>query len=189
MVFQESLISLNPVYKVESQIGESIDVLEKAKSEELSKEEKKQSMLNVLKELCLDRPDVVLKKYPHELSGGMRQRVSIAMSIVETPKLLILDEPTTGLDAYVQNRILQIIRKLNRDLGLSIILITHDLTVASQICNRVYVMYAGRIVEVGTTSRSSKSRFTRIPRPYLPRSPRVLMELHRFRCLSGNRPT
>jgi len=153
MVFQESLISLNPVYKVESQIGESIDVLEKAKSEELSKEEKKQSMLNVLKELCLDRPDVVLKKYPHELSGGMRQRVSIAMSIVETPKLLILDEPTTGLDAYVQNRILQIIRKLNRDLGLSIILITHDLTVASQICNRVYVMYAGRIVEVGTSSQ------------------------------------
>ena len=83
----------------------------------------------------------------------MRQRVSIAMSIVETPKLLILDEPTTGLDAYVQNRILQIIRKLNRELGLSMILITHDLTVASQICSRIYVMYTGRVVEEGSSSQ------------------------------------
>jgi len=153
MVFQESLISLNPVYRVESQIGESIDVLEKSRSTQFSKEKKRESMLDVLKELCLDRPDLVLKKYPHELSGGMRQRVSIAMSIVETPKLLILDEPTTGLDAYVQNRILQIIRRLNREYGLSMILITHDLTVASQICSRIYVMYAGRVVEVGSSGQ------------------------------------
>jgi len=153
MVFQESLIALNPVYRVESQIGESIDVLEKSRNASITEEEKQKEMLNVLKELCLDRPEAVLKKYPHELSGGMRQRVSIAMSIVETPKLLILDEPTTGLDAYVQNRILQIIRKLNHDLGLSIILITHDLTVASQICERIYVMYAGRVVEVGRSEQ------------------------------------
>jgi peptide/nickel transport system ATP-binding protein len=108
-------------------------------------------MLRVLKELCLDKPHLVLKKYPHELSGGMRQRVSIAMSIVQTPKLLILDEPTTGLDAYVQNRILRIIKKLNSEFGLSMILITHDLTVASQICDRLYVMYAGRVMEVGNS--------------------------------------
>jgi len=153
MVFQESLIALNPVYRVESQIGESIEVLEESKNSSVTGEEKQQEMLAVLRELCLDRPEVVLKKYPHELSGGMRQRVSIAMSIVETPKLLILDEPTTGLDAYVQNRILQIIRKLNRNLGLSIILITHDLTVTSQICDRIYVMYAGRVVEVGKSEQ------------------------------------
>ena len=153
MVFQESLIALNPVYRVESQIGESIDVMEKSRNASVTNEEKRKEMLHVLKELCLDRPEVVLKKYPHELSGGMRQRVSIAMSIVETPKLLILDEPTTGLDAYVQNRILQIIRKLNHNLGLSIILITHDLIVASQICDRIYVMYAGRVVEVGKSQQ------------------------------------
>ncbi len=149
MVFQESIISLNPVYKVESQIKESIDVLCKSRNLTMEKEEKKNQMIRVLKELLLDKPDQVLKKYPHELSGGMRQRVSIAMSIVQTPKLLILDEPTTGLDAYVQNRILRIIKKLNSEFGLSMVLITHDLTVASQICDRLYVMYAGRIMEVG----------------------------------------
>jgi oligopeptide/dipeptide ABC transporter ATP-binding protein len=153
MVFQESLISLNPVYRVESQIGESIEVAGKSKNAPVSGEQKRKEMLEVLKELCLDQPEIVLKKYPHELSGGMRQRVSIAMSIVQTPKLLILDEPTTGLDAYVQNRILQIIRKLSREFGLSMILITHDLTVAAEICNRIYVMYAGRVVEVGRSDQ------------------------------------
>lgn len=149
MVFQESLIALNPVYRVESQIGESLEVLSASKGVKMEKEERMEQMLTVLKQLCLDKPEIVLKKYPHELSGGMRQRVSIAMSIVQTPKLLILDEPTTGLDAYVQNRILRIIKKLNRNFGLSMVLITHDLTVASQICDRIYVMYAGRVLEVG----------------------------------------
>jgi peptide/nickel transport system ATP-binding protein len=153
MVFQESLVSLNPVYKVESQIKESIDALSRSKNTSIADEKKQEMMLNVLGELCLDKPDQVLKKYPNELSGGMRQRVSIAMSIVQTPKLLILDEPTTGLDAYVQNKILQIIRKLSADLGLSMILITHDLAVASQVCTKIYVMYAGRVVEVGTRAR------------------------------------
>jgi peptide/nickel transport system ATP-binding protein len=151
MVFQESLISLNPVYKVESQINESIDAVCTSNKTELSKEERGLKMLEILQQLCLDKPDQVLKKYPHELSGGMRQRVSIAMSIIQTPKLLFLDEPTTGLDAYVQNRILAIIRKLNKEFGISMVLITHDLTVASQVCDRIYVMYAGRVVEVGSS--------------------------------------
>jgi peptide/nickel transport system ATP-binding protein len=152
MVFQESLISLNPVYRVESQIGESIEVLNESRNRATKKEESRESMLRVLRELCLDKPEEVLRKYPHELSGGMRQRVSIAMSIVETPNLLILDEPTTGLDAYVQSRILQIVRGLNREFNLSMIFVTHDLTVASQICDRIYVMYAGRVVEQGATN-------------------------------------
>ncbi|MGI0078963.1 MAG: ABC transporter ATP-binding protein [Nitrososphaerales archaeon] len=152
MVFQESLISLNPVYRVESDIKESIDVLCSSNRLSMAAQEKKELMLKVLKELCLDKPEIVLKKYPHELSGGMRQRVSIAMSIVQTPKLLILDEPTTGLDGYVQNRILQIIKKLNTELGMSMILITHDLTVASQICDGIYVMYSGRVLEVGRSN-------------------------------------
>ena len=153
MVFQESLISLNPVYRVESQIGESIVVAGKSKKTPVSGDKKHEEMLEVLRQLCLDKPEVVLKKYPHELSGGMRQRVSIAMSIVQTPRLLILDEPTTGLDAYVQNRILQIVRKLSHEFGVSMMLITHDLTVAAQICDRIYVMYAGRVVEVGNSDQ------------------------------------
>jgi peptide/nickel transport system ATP-binding protein len=157
MVFQESLISLNPVYRVESQIRESIEVLNDSRKTATKNDETRASMIRVLNELCLDRPEEVLKKYPHELSGGMRQRISIAMSIVETPKLLILDEPTTGLDAYVQNRILQIVRRLNRELNLSMIFITHDLTVASQICDRIYVMYAGQVVEEGATQEILKN--------------------------------
>lgn len=151
MVFQESLISLNPVYRVESQINESINALCTSRKTTMSKEERSTRMLKILQELCLDQPHQVLKKYPHELSGGMRQRVSIAMSIIQTPKLLFLDEPTTGLDSYVQNRILEIIRKLNKEFGISMVLITHDLTVASQVCDRIYVMYAGRVVEVGSS--------------------------------------
>jgi oligopeptide/dipeptide ABC transporter ATP-binding protein len=162
MVFQESLISLNPVYRVESQINESINALCTSRGTEMSKEERGDRMLKILQELCLDQPQQVLKKYPHELSGGMRQRVSIAMSIIQTPKLLFLDEPTTGLDSYVQNRILEIARKLNKEFGISMVLITHDLTVASQICDRIYVMYAGRVVEVG----SSKQILERPLHPY-----------------------
>jgi peptide/nickel transport system ATP-binding protein len=152
MVFQESLVSLNPVYKVESQINESLNALCTSNKTEMTKEERGAKMLQILQQLLLDKPEQVLKKYPHELSGGMRQRVSIAMSIIEMPKLLFLDEPTTGLDAYVQNRILEIIRKLNKEFGISMVLITHDLTVASQVCDRIYVMYAGRVVEVGSST-------------------------------------
>jgi oligopeptide/dipeptide ABC transporter ATP-binding protein len=145
MVFQESAVSLNPVYNVASQVGESIEVMPKLGHDDAMLK-KGDSILNLLRDLCLDDPRAVMKKYPHELSGGMRKRVAIGMSIIQKPRLLILDEPTTGLDAYVQNRILSILRKLNRD-GITMILITHDLDVASKFCNRMYVMYAGRIME------------------------------------------
>ena len=151
MVFQESLAALNPVYRTDTQLKESIDVLRKAQSLNLSDEAEREMMIEILNDLRLDRPEWVLKKYPHELSGGMRQRISIAMAIVEKPKLLILDEVTTGLDVYVQNRILSILKDLNRRTGTAMIFITHDLLVASQICDRLYVMYAGRVMEEGDT--------------------------------------
>jgi len=151
MVFQESLAALNPVYRTDTQLRESIEVLRRTQSLNLSDEAEKEMMIQILSDLRLDRPEWVLKKYPHELSGGMRQRLSIAMAIVERPKLLILDEVTTGLDVYVQNRILNILKDLNRRTGAAMIFITHDLLVASQICDRLYVMYAGRVMEEGET--------------------------------------
>jgi len=153
MVFQEPLDSLNPVYRVESQIGESIDVQRKQRnssSDQPIKPDSKKVMTDLLRDLCIDKPDEVLEQYPHELSGGMRQRVAISMSIIEKPKLLIVDEPTTGLDAYVQNRILGMLSDL-RKAGGTLLYVTHDLTVASQVCDRLYIMYAGRIMEVGDT--------------------------------------
>jgi oligopeptide/dipeptide ABC transporter ATP-binding protein len=150
MVFQESLTSLNPVYRTEAQIEESLSVMRRARALAESKGGDRDLMLGLLADLHIDKPEAVLRKYPHELSGGMRQRVSIAMSIVERPKLLILDEVTTGLDVYVQNRIIGLLKELNAKKGVSMLLITHDLSVAAQICDRLYVMYAGRLMEVGT---------------------------------------
>lgn len=153
MVFQEPLDSLNPVYRVQSQIGESIDVKRRRSTSMKDAGEKDNSMemmASLLRDLCIDKPDEVLEQYPHELSGGMRQRVAISMSIIEKPRLLIVDEPTTGLDAYVQNRILGMLSDL-RAAGGTLLYITHDLTVASQVCDRLYIMYAGRIMEAGRT--------------------------------------
>lgn len=149
MVFQESLAALNPVYRTEAQLRESVRVLEKAQKSALTAAEETSVMVEILNDLRLDKPEVVLKKYPHELSGGMRQRISIAMAIVEKPRLMILDEVTTGLDVYIQNRMLGILKDLNHRTGTTMILITHDLTVASQICDKLYVMYAGRLMEEG----------------------------------------
>jgi len=153
MVFQESLAALNPVYRTDTQLKESIEILQRTLKLNLSAKDETKMMVEILNDLRLDKPEWVLKKYPHELSGGMRQRVSIAMAIVEKPKLLILDEVTTGLDVYVQNRILNILKDLNRRTGTAMMFITHDLMVASQICDRLYVMYAGRVMEEGSTER------------------------------------
>ena len=154
MIFQEPLDSLNPVYRIQSQIEESIDVERKAKppAPERDKENRLTVMTDLLRDLCIDKPDEVLEQYPHELSGGMRQRVALSMSIIEKPKLLIADEPTTGLDVYVQNRILGMLGDL-RKAGGTLLYVTHDLTVASQICDRLYIMYAGRIMETGKTRK------------------------------------
>jgi len=152
MIFQEPLDSLNPVYRVQSQIGESIEVGKRRNSSKGDdpKSDPRELMVGLLRDLCIDKPEEVLEQYPHELSGGMRQRVAISMSIIERPKLLIVDEPTTGLDAYVQNRILGMLSNL-RKAGGTLLYITHDLTVASQVCDRLYIMYAGRIMESGKT--------------------------------------
>ena len=153
MVFQEPLDSLNPVYTVETQIAESLKVQRKRQNPPIAREtegETKKLITDLLRNLCIDKPEEVLERYPHELSGGMRQRVAISISTIEKPRLMISDEPTTGLDAYVQNRILGMF-SAQRKAGETLLYVTHDLTIASQICDRIYIMYAGRVMEAGET--------------------------------------
>ena len=145
MVFQEPLISLDPVYKISKQIEEAMDVAGIEKNKDL----RKRMMKETLNELMIRDIDRVLDSYPHQLSGGMRQRVAIAISIIQRPKLTILDEPTTGLDLIVQRQIMKLLLKLRDTINTSMILITHDLTVAANTCERIYVMYTGRIFESG----------------------------------------
>ncbi len=145
MIFQEPLTSLNPVYTIKDQLLESIRIGKGAES----KGERERIIRNTLHDVLIRDVDTVLVSYPHQLSGGMRQRVSIAMILIQRPQLLILDEPTTGLDLIVQKRILWLILNLRKAISSSILLITHDLAIAANMCDRIYVMYAGRVVETG----------------------------------------
>jgi len=146
MVFQEPLVSLNPVYTVKRQLEESVQVTDSR----VKRSEVEGGLKEILSDLMIRDVDRVLNSYPHQLSGGMRQRVAIAMAMVQKPKLLILDEPTTGLDLIVQRKIIQLLLKLKREFGTTLVVITHDLAVAANMADRMYVMYAGKIVESGT---------------------------------------
>lgn len=145
VVFQEPMSSLNPLVKVGKQVEEILMLHDKS----LSKEVKKDKVLRMFKNVELENPEDVYNKYPHELSGGMQQRVMIAMALMNHPDLLIADEPTTALDAKVQEQILELLKTINQRYGTSIILISHDLNVIKKICSRALVMYKGEIVEDG----------------------------------------
>ena len=142
MIFQEPMSSLNPVITVGDQIMENI-----LTHEEVSKEEAKQRAIDLLAEVGISRPEKVVDNYPFQLSGGMCQRVMIAMALSCHPKLLIADEPTTALDVTIQAQILSLMNKLKNETGTSIMLITHDLGVVAQVADNVNVMYAGKVVE------------------------------------------
>jgi len=142
MVFQEPMTSLNPVFTVGNQIDEVIKIHLR-----LSSKEAKERTIELLKLVNMPLPEQRYSEYPHQLSGGMRQRVMIAMALSCNPALLICDEPTTALDVTVQAQVLKLINKLKRQMNMSIMLITHDLAVISEIADRVIVMYAGQIVE------------------------------------------
>ncbi|MEH6402085.1 MAG: ABC transporter ATP-binding protein [Sneathiella sp.] len=142
MVMQDPKYSLNPVIKVGNQIAESYRLHHKA-----SRSEAKIKTLEMLKEVQIPDPERVYNTYPHELSGGMGQRVMIAMMLIPNPEILIADEPTSALDVTVQKRILEIMDKLVRDRGMGLIFISHDLNLVSSFCDRILIMYGGRIIE------------------------------------------
>jgi len=142
MIFQDPMTSLNPYMRISDQLMEPLLI-----HENLSKPAARQRALAALESVGINDPDKRINLYPHEFSGGMRQRVMIAMALITKPELLIADEPTTALDVTVQAQILELIKKMQRDLGMAVIFITHDLGVVSGLCDRVQVMYAGRIVE------------------------------------------
>lgn len=146
MIFQEPMTSLNPVYRIEKQIGEMI----RLHNPGMSREEIHSQSVEFLRRAGVPNPEERLKVYPHQLSGGLRQRVMIAIALASRPSMLIADEPTTALDVTIQAQIIDLMKELQKELNMSILLITHDFGVVSQMADRVAVMYAGKIVEEGS---------------------------------------
>ena len=146
MIFQEPMTSLNPVYPVGKQVQEAILLHQK-----VSKEEAKQRVIDIFKEVGIPEPEKRYRSFPHQLSGGLRQRVMIGMAMVCRPKVMIADEPTTALDVTIEAQILRLMKRLRDELGTSIILITHNMGVVAEVCDYVYVMYAGNVMEQAET--------------------------------------
>lgn len=145
MIFQEPMTSLNPLFTIGNQLTEAISIHHK----DWPKKKTKERAIEIMKLVGLPRAEELFKEYPHQLSGGMRQRVMIAMALVCDPNILIADEPTTALDVTIQAQILALMKDLNKRLNTAVMLITHDLGVVAETCERVVVMYGGKIVEQG----------------------------------------
>ena len=146
MIFQEPMTSLNPVFPVGKQIMESLTF-----HQHMTKEQARERAIEMLRLVEIPNPEKCIHNYPHQLSGGMRQRVVIAIALASNPKLLLADEPTTALDVTIQAQILQLLRELKDEYGMAMVLVTHNLGVAAQICDRIAVMYGGHIMELGPT--------------------------------------
>lgn len=146
MIFQDPMSFLNPVLTIEKQLVEPLKNHRKIPADQLH-----QKAVELLTQVGIPSPEERLRQYPHQLSGGMRQRVIIAIALACTPKMIIADEPTTALDVTIQAQILELMQELRKKLGMSIIMITHDLGVVASMCEKIAVMYAGHIVEYGTT--------------------------------------
>ncbi|MGN0814206.1 MAG: ABC transporter ATP-binding protein [Candidatus Coproplasma sp.] len=181
MIFQEPMTSLNPVFT----IGNQLDEVGKLHIEGISKEQVKARSIEMLKLVGIADPEGVYKKFPHELSGGMRQRVMIAIALLCNPKLIVADEPTTALDVTIQAQILDLLREIKGKINGSIMLITHDLGVVAEMADYVVVMYAGRVIEMGT----AEDIFDHPLHPYtigLQKSkPTVEQEVESLYCIPG----
>ena len=184
MIFQEPMTSLNPVYTIGKQIYEALKI-----HQGMDKEQEKKRIIELLELVGIPSPEQRMKQYPHELSGGMRQRVMIAMALACNPKLLIADEPTTALDVTIQAQILELINSLQEELGMSVIMITHDLGVVAETCDYVAVMYGGQVVEY----QEVKELFKNPKHPYtvglLNSMPRHDVDVDELEPIKGNVPS
>lgn len=180
MIFQEPMTSLNPVYTIEKQMAEMLRY-----SSDLSRKEIRQESISMLEKVGIPDPHLRIKEYPHQMSGGMRQRVMIAMAMSTKPQLLIADEPTTALDVTIQAQVLELMKKLQKEMGTSIILITHDMGVVADTADYVLVMYGGEIMEYADV----RTIFLERKHPYtsglLASIPRLDQDVERLNSIAG----
>jgi len=184
MIFQEPMTSLNPVYNLSFQISETIMLHQKK-----SKSEARKIAIEMLDLVGIPEPQKRIDSYPHELSGGMRQRAMIAMALACNPKILIADEPTTALDVTIQAQILSLMQDLQKKLGMSIIFITHDLGVVSEISDTVMVMYLGNVVEIANTKELFSNPLHTYTRSLIDIAPQISAEKRKIKILKGEIPS
>ena len=180
MVFQDPVSSLNPVYRIGTQMREALQAHRKA-----TKKEARELSANMLRKVGLSLPETRLRAYPHELSGGQRQRVMIAMALLSDPALLIADEPASSLDVTIRAQIMELIRTLQKDMGMAILMISHDMEVIAETADNALVMYAGKVAEYGT----AEAIFTRPLHPYTQKLigsiPRADMDAEHLTAIQG----
>ncbi|HDR7735018.1 TPA: ABC transporter ATP-binding protein [Bacillus thuringiensis] len=184
MIFQEPLTALNPLMTVGKQIEENLNY-----HTNLSKTEKKERTIELLHQVGIPKPELTYKQYPHELSGGMRQRIVIAIAIACKPGLIIADEPTTALDVTIQAQILDLLRSIQEQTKMGIILITHDLSVVAETADRIVVMYAGQVVETGTVEEIFNNPLHPYTRSLLNSIPSASAEKEKLHVIQGVVPT
>lgn len=183
-IFQDPQASLNPVLTIGDQITEGMLVKDKS----LTREGADKRAVALMNDVKINNPEIWLSSYPHQLSGGMKQRVMIAIALSNSPDILIADEPTTSLDVTVQSEILKLLKDLNQSIGMSIVFITHDLSVAKNICGRIIVMYAGRIAEIGSTQNIVNSPHHPYTFKLWNSIPRIDRDITRLEIIPGNVP-
>lgn len=186
IIFQDAMSSLNPLKKIGHQILEALFAHNK---NHLNKKEAKSKVLKILKATGFENPENIYNCYPSELSGGMLQRVLIAMALINKPKLLIADEPTTALDVTTQAQIIKLLFNLNKELDTALLLINHDLSVVSHICSKIYVMYSGEIIESGSTNDVLKNPLHPYTKALVDTIPDLKNKNKKLEVLQGNVPT
>ena len=184
MIFQEPMTALNPLYSIGDQMEESLKLHTK-----LSKHERHKRCAEMLEKVRIPKPEEVMLRYPFNLSGGMRQRVMIAMALLTEPKLVIADEPTTALDVTIQAQVLDVMKSLQEEYGCSYIFITHDLGVISEMADRVVVMYGGHVCECAETDELFEHPFHPYTKGLINSRPRSGMEVPRLPVIPGNVPS